>query len=383
MKTTRYRLRAAALSLVLTLMVTTPLVTRAAASPLRPPTATSTATPAPTQTARVQIVFATPQPSPSPTPRPSPTPSPSPTPAATIGGAISSDGTCGPTGLHIPLPLGNGLCIDLWGVIHQGFSSVWNGFVTILATQIHALTNAIIGPLTRTDNPTANAGLVAVENTLATDAGDAFAVVFGIAVLWTMKPAWFGNAAQGVALLWRSGLVLAALASYNTLVNVWLGAVNGLASDIGTSTMHDMGHSGIALLLAPLLLIVVGIERAVTLHVFAFVYEVGPLALVLFAWPPAADIARTWLRAFAYLSLLGPAYALMLSVIVSLEGQGNGRAGGVIGGILWNDIMLVGGLLVLALVPGIVAALLSAVAHAGAGSLSGIASKAATFAGFL
>jgi len=198
-------------------------------------------------------------------------------------------------------------------------------------------------------------------------------VVFGIAVLWVTRPAWFGNVAEGVALLWRSGLVLAALASYNTLVNVWLGAVNGLASDIGASTMHDMGHSGIALLLAPLLLIVVGIERAVTLHVFAFVYEIGPLAIILFAWPPAADIARAWLRAFAYLSLLGPAYALMLSVIVSLEGQGNGRAGGIVGAVLWNDLMLVGGLLVLALVPGIVAALLSAVAHAGAGGLGKVA----------
>jgi len=61
-------------------------------------------------------------------------------------------------------------------------------------------------------------------------------------------------------------------------------------------------------------------------------------------------------------------------VIVSLEGHASG---------LWADMMLIGGLLVLALVPGIVAALLSAVSHAGAGSLSGIASKAATFAGFL
>ncbi len=331
------------------------------------PTPTATATPAPTQTARVVVVIATSQ------------PSPSPTPAATIGGAVSSDPTC-PSGLFIPLPLGNGVCIDFWGVIVRGFSSVWNGFVAILATQIKDLTDAIIGPLTRTDNPTGNAGLVAVENTLSTDAGDAFAVVFGIAVLWTMKPAWFGNVAQGVALLWRSGLVLAALASYDTLVNVWLGAVNGLASDIGASTMHDMGHSGIALLLAPVLLIIVGIERAVTLHVFAFVYEIGPLAIILFAWPPAADIARAWLRAFAYLSLLGPAYALMLSVIVSLEGQGNGRVGGVIGTVLWNDIMLVGGLLVLALVPAIVAGLLSAVSHAGAGGLQkviGIAKFAA------
>jgi len=341
------------------------------------PSPTTTHTPQPTQTARVVVVIAT------TTPSPAPTPSPSPTPAATIGGAVSSGSTCGATALAIPLPLGNGVCIDIWGVIHQGFSSVWNGFVTILATQIKDLTDAIIGPLTRTDNPTGNAGLVAVENTLSTDAGDAFAVVFGIAVLWTMKPAWFGHVAEGVALLWRSGLVLAALAAYDTLVNVWLGAVNGLASDIGTSTMHDMGHSGIALLLAPVLLLIVGIERAVTLHVFAFVYEIGPLAIILFAWSPAADIARAWLRAFAYLSLLGPAYALMLSVIVSLEGQGNGRAGGIIGTVLWNDIMLVGGLLVLALVPGIVAALLSAVAHAGAGSLSGIASKGATFAGFL
>jgi len=357
--------------LVLLGVLTLPTTAAMAAVPPHTPHPTTTSTPAPTQTARVVVVIA------------SPTPSPSPTPAATIGGAVSSGSTCGATALAIPLPLGNGVCIDIWGVIHQGFSSVWNGLVTIVATQIKDLTDAIVGPLTRTDNPTGNPGLVAVENTLSTDAGDAFAVVFGVAVLWTMKPAWFGAVAEGVALLWRSGLVLAALASYDTLVNAWLGAVNGLASDIGASTMHDMGHSGIALLLAPLLLIVVGIERAVTLHVFAFVYEIGPLAIILFAWPPTADIARTWLRAFAYLSLLGPAYALMLSVIVSLEGQGNGRAGGIVGAVLWNDIMLVGGLLVLALVPGIVAALLSAVAHAGAGSLSGIASKAATFAGFL
>ncbi len=357
--THKYILALAALLCILTL--STPTTAGAASNPA------ATATPYPTYTP-----YPSPTHQPSASPTPSPTPSPSPTPAATIGGAVSSNSTCGTTALAIPLPLGNGLCIDLWGVIQQGFSSVWNGFVAILATQIRDLTDAIIGPLTRTDNPTANAGLVAVKNTLSTDAGDAFAVVFGIAVLWTMKPAWFGNVAQGVALLWRSGLVLAALAAYDTLVNVWLGAVNGLASDIGASTMHDMGHSGIALLLAPLLLIIVGIERAVTLHVFAFVYEIGPLAIILFAWPPAADIARAWLRAFAYLSLLGPAYAVMLSVIVSLEGQGNGRAGGIIGTVLWNDIMLVGGLLVLALVPGIVAALLSAVAHAGASGLENV-----------
>ncbi len=360
------KMKALPLTLALMVAFVPSAISAAAPSP--------THTPAPTQTARVQIVIATAQPS------PSPIPSPSSTPAATIGGAVSSNSTCGATALAIPLPLGNGLCIDIWGVIQRGFSSVWNGLVTILATQIHDLTDAIIGPLTRTDNPTANPGLVMVKDALSTDATDAFAVVFGIAVLWVTRPAWFGNIAEGIALLWRAGLVLAALASYDLLVNIWLGAVNGLASDIGASTMHDMGHSGIALLLAPLLLIIVGIERAVTLHIFAFVYEIGPLAIILFAWPPAADIARAWLRAFAYLSLLGPAYALMLSVIVSLEGQGNGRAGGIIGTVLWNDIMLVGGLLVLALVPGIVAALLSAVSHAGAGGLNkviGIAKFAA------
>jgi len=370
MTTLRQRLPAAAFAFVLALMVATPPLVNAAAKP----TARPTATPAPTQTARVQIVIATTQ--------PSPTPSPSPTPAATIGGAVSSDSPCA-TGLAIPLPLGNGVCIDIWGVIQQAWSAFWDGVTSILTTQIKDLTDAIVGPLTRTDNPTGNAGLVKVKDALSTDATDAFAVVFGIAVLWVTRPAWFGNIAEGIALLWRAGLVLAALRSYDTLVNIWLGAINGLAGDIGAATMHDLGHSGLALLLAPLLLVVVGIERAVSLHVFAFVYEIGPLAIILFVWPPAADIARAWLRAFAYLSLLGPAYALMLSVIVSLEGQGNGRAGGLIGGILWNDIMLVGGLLVLALVPGIVAALLSAASHAGAGSLSGIASKAATFAGFL
>jgi len=372
MITLRQRLPAAALALVLALIVATPTLASAASAPPHTPTPAPTASPYPTYT-----------PYPSPTrvpPSPSPSPSPSPTPAATIGGAVSSGSTCGATALAIPLPLGNGVCIDFWGVIHQGLSSVWNGLVTLVATQIHDLTDAILAPLTRTDNPTANHGLAAVETTLATDASDAFAVVFGIAVLWVTRPSWFGNIAEGIALLWRSALVLAALHSYDTLVNIWLGAVNGLSSDIGTSTLHDMGHSGIALLLAPVLLIFVGIERAVTLHVFAFMYEIGPLAVVLFAWPPAADIARAWLRAFAYLSLLGPAYAVMLGVIVSLEGQGNGRPGGPIGGILWNDVMLVGGLLVLALVPAIVAGLLSAVSHVGAGGLEKVIATGAKIA---
>jgi len=344
--------------MVALVMALLPSVGSAAAPPPRTPRPTPTATPTATTIPR-------------------PTPSPSPTPPALVG--VSSDTACA-AGLHIPLPLGQGVCVDIWGVIQQGWAAFWGGVASILATQIRALTDAILAPLTRTDNPTANHGLAAVETTLASDATDAFAVVFGVAVLWVARPGWFGTIAEGIALLWRSALVLAALRSYDTLVNVWLGAVNALARDIGAATMHDLGHSGIALLLAPVLLIVVGLERAVTLHVFAFMYEIGPLALVLFAWPPAADIGRAWLRAFAYLSLLGPAYALMLSVIVSLEGQGNGRPGGPIGGIVWNDIMLVGGLLVLALVPAIVAGLLSAVSHAGAGGLEKVIATGAKIA---
>lgn len=166
---------------------------------------------------------------------------------------MAANATCGTLALAIPLPFGNGVCVDIWGVIAQGWTALWGGLTTILETQIHDLTDAIIGPLTRTDNPTANAGLVAVKNTLSADATDAFAVVFGIAVLWVTRPAWFGNIAEGVALLWRAGLVLAGLRSYDLLVNIWMGAVNGLSSDLGASTLHDLGHSGIALLLAPLL----------------------------------------------------------------------------------------------------------------------------------
>jgi len=338
------------------LLAASGVVADAASRPTPTATATATATPAPTQTARVVVVVA------------SPTPNPSPTPAAQVG--VSSDTTCS-TGLHIPLPLGQGICVDTWGVLQNVWAAAWAGLGDILATQIHNLTDAVIGPLTHTDNPTGNAGLVRVKDTLSTDAGYAFAVVFGVAVLWVTRPAWFGNIAEGIAVLWRSALVLAALASYDDLVNVWLGAVNGLSSDIGVSTMRDFGHSGVALVFAPVLLIVVGLERAVTLHLFAFVYEIGPLALVLFAWPPAADIARAWLRTFAYLSLLGPGYALMLSVIVSLQGPV---------GSLWSEVMLVGGLLVLALVPGIVAALLSAVSHAGAGSLQNAIASAGKIA---
>ncbi len=343
--------------------VAAPSVALAATAPTHTPTPAPTATPYPTYT-----------PYPSAThvpPSPSPTPSPSLTPAATIGGAVTSDTTCGATGLHIPLPLGHGICIDVWGVIQRGWASAWGGFISILETKIKTFTDAIMGPLVKTDNPTGNAGLVKVKDTLATDAAYGFAVVFGVAVLWVTRPTWFGNVAEGVALLWRSGLVLAALHAYDLLVNLWLGAVNGLAGDIGAgaSTMHDLGHSGLTLVLAPVLLLIVGIERAVSLHVFAFVYEIGPLAIILFAWPPAADIARAWLRAFAYLSLLGPAYALMLQVIASLQKP---VLVSNLAGVVWDDVMLLGGLLVLALVPGILAGLLSAASHAGAGGLDKI-----------
>ena len=56
----------------------------------------------------------------------------------------------------------------------------------------------------------------------------------------------------------------------------------------------------------------------------------------------------------------------MLQVIASL--QKPVLAGGL-AGVVWNDVMLLGGLLVLALVPGILAGLLSAASHAGAGGL--------------
>jgi len=363
--THKYILALAALLCILTL--STPTTAGAASNPA------ATATPYPTYTP-----YPSPTHQPSASPTPSPTPSPSPTPAATIGGAVSSDSTCGATGIAIPLPLGNGLCLDIWGVIQRGWASFWGGVASVLETQIHNLTDAVLGPLVRTDNPTANGQLVLVKNTLSTDASDAFAVVFGIAVLWTMKPAWFGNAAEGIALLWRSGLVLAGLASYDALVNVWIGVVNALSGDIGTSTMHDLGHTGLTLFLAPFLILIVGLERAVLLHLFAFIYEVGPLAIIMFAWPPTADIARTWLRLFAYLSLLGPAYALMLSVIVSLQSQG--AAGGLAGVLLWNNIMVIGGLLVLTAVPAFLASLLTAASHAGAGSIGKVIATAAKIA---
>ncbi len=363
MTTLRQRLPATVLALVLALLVTAPPLVNAAAKP----TATPTETPAPTQTARVQVVIATTVPS------PNPTPSPSPTPAASVGGTNGdAGGDCPPGVLHIPFPLGNGICVD-WGVIiSQAFDAAVTNAKTAIADQVQQLYDGILGPLTHTPNLRTNQEVTRVQGVLSQNATDAVVVLFGIAVMWCVQPRFFGEIAQGVSLLWRSALVVAALRTLNPLMDLWFGVVNALAIDVGHANLANGVHTALTLFLAPILLVLAGLERAVTLYTFGLTYVVAPLFIVLFIWPPAHRAAATWLVTFMSLSLLGVVYGIATLLIVAMGAEATG---------VWGEVMLLGGLFFLTLLPAIWAGLTVVGAIKSSGALSKIIDTAKSAAG--
>jgi len=305
---------------------------------------------------------------PTSTPKPSATtiPSPTPTPGAQTVGA-SGDTTCAPDELHIPVPFSGGLCVNWFTVVGQFIGSVWSGVTGYLERAINSLSAAIMGPLTHTDDPTANGDLTQVSGTITNDALQLFTVLLMVAAIWVARPGLFGTMSEGLSLLYRAALVMGALKGYDTLVRLWVALCNALTGDIGSANVTNFGHSAAVLIFAPVLLFLAGLERAVANHLFAFAYEVGPLAIVMAVWPPTLAIAAVWLRTFAYLSLLGAAYALMAHTIVALTNNQGG---------IWGTVTLLGGLLVLALVPALVAALLNVTAHTVGHSFAGIAASA-------
>lgn len=338
-----------ALLVALTAMPTTTV--RARVIPPLAPTATATATSAPTST-----------------PRPSAAtiPSPTPTPGAQTVGA-SGDTTCSPDALHIPIPFSGGFCVNWFTVVGQAVGSIWHGVTGYLERAINSLSAAIMGPLTHTSDPTANGDLTQVSGTITNDALQLFTVLLMVAAIWVARPGLFGTMSEGLSLLYRAALVMGVLKGYDTLVRLWVALCNALTGDIGSANVTNFGHSAAVLIFAPVLLFLAGLERAVANHLFAFAYEVGPLAIVMAVWPPTLAIAAVWLRTFAYLSLLGAAYALMAHTIVALTNSQGG---------IWGTVTLLGGLLVLALVPALVAALLNVTAHTVGHSFAGIAASA-------
>jgi len=369
MRRPHYLLPLALLCALLVALTATPITTVWAGiiPPLVPTaTATATATSAPTSTPR-----------PSATAIPTATSTPSPTPGVqqvggggtgTGTGTGTSDTTCGADALHIPVPFSSGYCVSWFDVLSQLVGAVWHGIASALQHAVTDLAAALLGPLSHTDDPTANGDLTAISGTLTTDALSAYVAVFLIAAVWVARPGLFGTMSEGLSLLYRAALVMGALKSYDTLVRLWVGLCNGLAGDIGQASVTNFGHGVAALALAPFLLLLAGLERAVADHVFAFAYMVGPLAIVMAVWPPTMGIAVAWAKTFAYLGLLGAGYALMTHAIVATT---NARGG------IWGTVLLLAGLLTLALVPAIVAALLNATAHTIGKSFAGIAATAA------
>jgi len=380
MTTLRQRLPAAVLALGLALIVGLAMATPTLGSAATTPPATPTETPTPTQTARVQIVIATAQPSPRLTPSPSPrlTPSPSPTPATVIGGVGSNGDSggassdCPPGVLHIPFPLGNGICVD-WGlIISQAFDAAMTNAKTAIADQVKQLYDGILGPLTHTPNLRTNQEVTRVQGVLSQNATDAVVVLFGIAVLWCVQPRFFGDIAQGVSLLWRSALVVATLRTLNPLMDLWFGVVNALAIDVGHANLANGVHTALTLFLAPILLVLAGLERAVTLYTFGLTYVVAPIFIVLFIWPPAHRAAATWLVTFISLSLLGVVYGIATLLIVAMGAEATG---------VWGEVMLLGGLFFLTLLPAIWAGLTVVGAIKSSGALSKIIDTAKSAAG--
>jgi len=170
-----------------------------------------------------------------------------------------------------------------------------------------------------------------------------------------------------LSLLLRSGLVVAALRTLNPLMTVWTDLVNAMASGVGHGNIADTGHTGLTLVVAPLLLVIAGLERAVSLYTLGLAYVVAPVFIVLAIWPPAHRLFTAWLYLFISTSTLGLAYGLATSMIVSL---------GVNDPSVWGQVMTIGGLFFLTLVPAIWGALTLAAGQGSGGALSKAAGMA-------
>ncbi len=260
-----------------------------------------------------------------------------------------------------------GWCPDLGGLIGGVAGAIWGAITGGLNGKLHDLSAAILDPIVTTPDLRGNQELTRVQGVLSQDATEAIAVLFGIAAMWCAKPSFFGEFEQGLALLLRSGLVVAVLRTLNPLMSAWTDLVNAMVSDVGHANIADAGHVGLTLVVAPILLLIAGLERSISLYTLGLTYVLAPVFIVLAIWPPAHRLVMTWLYLFISTSTLGLAYSLASTMIVAM---------GVNDPSVWGQVMTVGGLFFLVAVPAIWGGLTLAAGQGGSGALGKVANVA-------
>ncbi len=260
-----------------------------------------------------------------------------------------------------------GWCPDLGGLIGGVAGAIWGALTGGLNGKMQDLSDAILSPIVTTPDLRTNQELTRVQGVLSQDATEAVAVLFGIAVLWCAKPSFFGEIEQGVALLLRSGLVVATLRTLNPLMTTWTDLVNAMATGVGHGNIANTGQTGAEVIVAPILFIVVGLERSISLYTLGLAYAVAPIFIVLAIWPPAHRLFMTWLYLFISTSTLGLAYSLATTMVVAMGVNVPG---------IWGAVMTIGGLFFLAAVPAIWGGLTLAAGQGGSGALGKVANVA-------
>ncbi len=260
-----------------------------------------------------------------------------------------------------------GWCPDLGGLIGGVAGAAWGAATGGLNGTMQSLSDAILSPIVTTPNLRGNQELTRVQGILSQDATEAVAVLFGIAALWCAKPSFFGEIEQGLSLLLRSGLVVAALRTLNPLMTTWTDLVNALATGVGHGNIADTGHTAVTVVVAPLLFVLVGLERSISYYTLGLAYAVAPVFIVLAIWPPAHRLFMTWLFLFISTSTLGLAYSLATTMVVAMGVSAPG---------IWGAVMTIGGLFFLAAVPAIWGGLTLAAGQGGSGALGKMAGMA-------
>jgi len=260
-----------------------------------------------------------------------------------------------------------GWCPDLGGLIGSLVGGAWGAMTGGLNGKMQDLSDAILAPIVTTPDLRGNQELTRVQGILSQDATEAVVVLFGIAVMWCAKPSFFGEIEQGLSLLLRTGLVVAALRTLNPLMTVWTDVVNALATGVSHGNIAHIGHTGATVVVAPILFVVVGLERAISLYTLGLTYAVAPVFIVLAIWPPAHRLFVSWLFLFISTSTLGLAYSLATTMVVAM---------GVTAPGIWAEVMTIGGFFFLAAVPAIWGGLTLAAGQGGSGALGKVANAA-------
>jgi len=260
-----------------------------------------------------------------------------------------------------------GWCPDLGGLIGGVVGAAWGAVTGGLNGKMQDLSDAILSPIVTTPNLRTNQELTRVQGILSQDATEAVVVLFGIAAMWCAKPSFFGEFEQGLSLLLRSGLVVAALRTLNPLMTVWTDLVNAMASGVGHGNIANTGQTGAEVVVAPILFVAVGLERSISLYTLGLAYALAPVFIVLVIWPPAHRLFVSWLFLFVSTSTLGLAYSLATTMVVAMGVNAPG---------IWGAVMTIGGLFFLAAVPAIWGGLTLAAGQGGSGALGKVANVA-------